>query len=227
MIKLYFLRHGQTLFNLQEKVQGHNDSPLTQKGIDEARFAGYGARDIRFSAAYSGDTQRQIDTAEAFLSLNEKPCPITADPHFREMGYGKYEGGTYLQMLSPLYEELGIPYAAYPGLYEYYDDLQIAEKLAALDETGSFEGIAKVRKRFLEGIERITSDHQEGDILISTSSFAICALVSFLFPEISVKGLVDNGSLTILSYENGNYELLSFNDISYRRKGEEYFSKRP
>ncbi len=227
MLKLYFLRHGQTLFNLQEKVQGHNDSPLTQRGIDEARFAGYGARKIRFKAAFSGDTQRQIDTAEAFLSLNERPCPITADSHFREMGYGKYEGGTYLQMLGPIYEELGVPYAAYPGLYEYYDDLQIAEKLAALDETGNFEGIEHVRKRFLEGIDMIASACDEGNILISTSSFAICALVSWLFPEVSIKGLVANGSLTILSYEKGRYGLLSFNDISYRRKGEEYFSKRP
>ena len=224
MLKLYFLRHGQTVFNLEEKVQGYNDSPLTPKGRYDAKCAGYGAGKIYFSAAFSGDSQRQIDTARYFLEQNLKPCMLKTDPRFREMCYGKYEGGSYREMLGPLYQELHEEYAGYQGLYRFYDDLQIAQKLEKNDETGSFEGIEKVRKRFLDAIKELGRRYQEGNILISTSSFAICALVSYLFEEVSVKGLVENGSLTILSDDNGNYDLIRFNDISYRKAGEEHFN---
>ena len=91
-MRFFLLRHGQTLFNLQEKVQGHNDSPLTKLGQYQARCAGYGARNISFDYAYSGDTKRQLDTARIFLSENHHPVEVISDPHFREMGYGTYEG---------------------------------------------------------------------------------------------------------------------------------------
>ncbi|MBQ1910463.1 MAG: histidine phosphatase family protein, partial [Erysipelotrichaceae bacterium] len=105
-MRFFLLRHGQTLFNLQEKVQGHNDSPLTKLGQYQAKCAGYGARNISFDYAYSGDTKRQLDTAKIFLSENHHPVEVISDPHFREMGYGKYEGGSYYDMLNPLYEAL-------------------------------------------------------------------------------------------------------------------------
>jgi len=41
MIKTFYLmRHGQTLFNLMEKIQGASDSPLTELGIEQAKKAG-------------------------------------------------------------------------------------------------------------------------------------------------------------------------------------------
>lgn len=83
-MRFFLLRHGQTLFNLQEKVQGHNDSPLTPLGQYQAKCAGYGARNISFDYAYSGDTKRQLDTAKIFLSENKHPIEVISDPHFRE-----------------------------------------------------------------------------------------------------------------------------------------------
>ena len=40
MPRLYILRHGQTEFNLQHRVQGHCDSPLTELGVAQAHAAG-------------------------------------------------------------------------------------------------------------------------------------------------------------------------------------------
>ena len=37
---LYLMRHGQTLFNMQHKIQGWCDAPLTQLGIEQAKIAG-------------------------------------------------------------------------------------------------------------------------------------------------------------------------------------------
>ena len=43
---LYLMRHGQTLFNLQHKIQGWCDSPLTELGIKQAKVAGKWFKDM-------------------------------------------------------------------------------------------------------------------------------------------------------------------------------------
>lgn len=63
---LYILRHGETLFNVQHKTQGWCDSPLTERGIEQARIAGrtLAARGIRFDKLYSSTSERCCDTLE-------------------------------------------------------------------------------------------------------------------------------------------------------------------
>ena len=219
MIKLYLLRHGRTRFNEEEIVQGWNDSPLTEEGVYQARCAGYGLKDTVFEKAYSGDTKRQIDTAEAFLSQNDHKVEIIPDFHFREMCYGKYQGGPYYDLLNPLYIELGKPYDNYEGLYKFYNDIEIANKVAAFDETGTTEGVERTWSRFSEGLEMIIKENKKGNILISTSSMAIATVVHKLFPEIRQAGLVGNASITVISYD-GEYHLEDYNNIKYRKIGE-------
>ena len=219
MLKIYLLRHGQTVFNTKEIVQGWNDSPLTDQGIYQAKCTGYGLKDTVFEKAYSGDAQRQIDTAKAFMSQNNHPIDVVADPHFREMCYGRYQGGTYYDMLYPLYKELDKPYESYNGLYKYYDDVTIANKLMEKDETGETEGIEKVWIRFNEGLETICKENKKGNILISTSSIAIATVICNLFPDVKQDGLVSNGSISIIAYD-GKYHLEEYNNIQYRQKGE-------
>ncbi len=223
MLKLYFLRHGQTEYNLQERVHGWNDAPLTQLGIFQAKCAGYGARKILFDAAFSGDIKRQIVTGETFLSQNEHPVPVIADFHFREMGYGKYEDGTYVDMLMPVYEELDIPYEGYEGLYSRLSGIELSRKLQENDETGTFEGPDKAKQRLLEGIELLKEKYRDGNILISTSSFAIELVINALFPGFIQERLVGNGSLTVVGCRDDGHELLAYDDRSCREEGEHHF----
>ena len=219
MLKLYLLRHGQTQFNLEEIVQGWNDSPLTELGVFQAECTGYGLRDKRFEVAYCGDTGRQIATARAFLSQNLYDTQIIPDYHFREMNYGKFEGGTYYDMLSLLYKELDKPYANYDGLYNYYTDIEISNHLKDLDDTGQVEGSERAWLRLKEGLDMVTEKYREGNILISTSSIAIASIVHKLSNEVKQKGLVANASITIVSYD-GQYHLEDYNNIRYREIGE-------
>lgn len=221
MVNIYLLRHGETLFNLKEKVQGWNDSPLTEKGIYQARCAGYGMRDTVFSKVYAGDVLRQIDTAKIFISENRNPLEIIPDPHFREMCYGKYEGGTYREMLGPLFELNGAEYGGYEGLYHFYNDIEIARLLEERDETGVFEGVERVWKRFSEGIEMICNS-DEGNVMVSTSSFAIAAVIYKLFPAFKQPSLVANAAITVITYDEG-FKLSDYNNTSYREAGEKHF----
>ena len=225
MLNIYFLRHGTTLFNSQDIVQGWNDSPLTDLGIYQAKCAGYGAKDIKFDKCYSGDCSRQIETAKLFLSLNNHRTEIVTDMLFREMNYGKYQGGPYINMLSPLFEMHGTSYGGYTKLYKYMNDIEIADEVARRDETGATEGTKKVWDRFKQGIEKIIKENDEGNILVSTSSLAIATVIHNLFPDFVQNGLVDNCSLTQISYENGKYNLVDYNNINYRKLGEKNYKK--
>ena len=63
---LYLMRHGQTLFNVQHKIQGWCDAPLTELGIKQAKIAGeyFKNNHITFDHAYSSTSERACDTLE-------------------------------------------------------------------------------------------------------------------------------------------------------------------
>ena len=64
--KLYLMRHGETLFNTQGRVQGACDSPLTQLGIDQAMLVKkyFDDNAISFDKVYSSTQERATDTAK-------------------------------------------------------------------------------------------------------------------------------------------------------------------
>ena len=96
-----------------------------------------------------------------FLSLNNHGTEIVTNMLFREMNYGKYQGGPYINMLGPLFEMHGASYDGYPKLYKYMNDIEIADEVARRDETGATEGTKKVWDRFKQGIEKIIKENDE------------------------------------------------------------------
>lgn len=63
---LYLMRHGQTLFNALERIQGWSDSPLTELGIEQAQMAAdyFKAQGLTFDSYYSSTSERASDTLE-------------------------------------------------------------------------------------------------------------------------------------------------------------------
>lgn len=85
---VYLMRHGQTLFNSQGRVQGWCDSPLTDLGIDQALAAKayFDDNQIHFDKAYSSTQERETDTAKLIAEL-----PITQLKGLKEMNFGSFE----------------------------------------------------------------------------------------------------------------------------------------
>ena len=79
MTTLYLVRHGQTEFNVQKRVQGMADSALTPKGIADAKALGRGFQlaGVHFDAAFASDLTRAVDTAHFILSGLGEPLPVT------------------------------------------------------------------------------------------------------------------------------------------------------
>lgn len=92
---LYLLRHAETLFNVQHKTQGWCDSPLTERGIEQARIAGrvMAERGMAFDHAYSSTSERCCDTLEiATREAFGEPLPYSRQKGLREIGFGVFEG---------------------------------------------------------------------------------------------------------------------------------------
>lgn len=88
---LYLMRHGQTLFNLQHKIQGWCDAPLTELGIKQAQLAGeyFKENNIVFDHAYSSTSERACDTLEI---VTDYQMPYTRVKGLKEWNFGVYEG---------------------------------------------------------------------------------------------------------------------------------------
>ncbi len=89
-VYFYYVRHGQTLFNVLGRMQGHCDSPLTEEGVRQAHEAREDLKDIDFARAYTSTSERCIDTAH--IILEGKNVPLTYTKSLKEMNWGTYEG---------------------------------------------------------------------------------------------------------------------------------------
>ena len=86
-MKLYVVRHGETLANIQKKVSGDKESPLTKKGICQAKELGLKFSGIDFDIVFSSPLLRAIDTARCITNKT-----VHIDNRLIERNYGMNEG---------------------------------------------------------------------------------------------------------------------------------------
>ncbi|MEU1388672.1 MULTISPECIES: histidine phosphatase family protein [unclassified Nonomuraea] len=90
--RIVCLRHGQTLWNVEHRFQGHSDIPLDETGVAQAARAASLLASLRPTLIVSSDLQRAHDTALALGRL--VGLDVTVDKDFRERGGGQWEGLT-------------------------------------------------------------------------------------------------------------------------------------
>ena len=106
---LYLMRHGQTLFNVEHKIQGWCDSPLTELGIKQAEIASryFEDNNITFDHCYASTSERACDTLE--IVTNNK-YPYTRLKGLKEWNFGRFEA----------MDEFLNPQAPYDDFFVYY-----------------------------------------------------------------------------------------------------------
>ena len=92
MHTLYFTRHGETVWNVENKICGMTDSPLTARGQRQAQELGrrVKAGDYAIDEILYSPLSRAADTAKAIA--NATGIPARCEPRLREQCFGKYEG---------------------------------------------------------------------------------------------------------------------------------------
>ena len=87
---LYVARHGQTVWNAQNKVCGVTDVDLTEKGIEQAKALAYLVESQNINLILSSPLRRAVDTSKIIANICN--IPIEIDQRLIEQNYGIYEG---------------------------------------------------------------------------------------------------------------------------------------
>ncbi|MEA3333831.1 MAG: 2,3-bisphosphoglycerate-dependent phosphoglycerate mutase [Pseudomonadota bacterium] len=92
MSNLVLMRHGESLWNLEDRFTGSVDVPLTEKGRTGAANAALKCSGQRFDVAYCSPLSRAKETAELFLEALDSAPPLIPEPLLIEKNYGILQG---------------------------------------------------------------------------------------------------------------------------------------
>ena len=92
---LYIMRHGRTVWNMEHKLQGKTDVPLSEAGRPVVEQAAAAYRNTHIDVCYCSPLIRAMETAE--IVLRGREIPIITDVRLEEMGFGICEGTTDFQ----------------------------------------------------------------------------------------------------------------------------------
>lgn len=93
---IVLIRHGETAWNAERRLQGHIDIALNPEGLRQAQALGAALADERFDAIISSDLQRAYQTAQALARV--QGMPVHSDPGLRERCFGGFEGLLYAEI---------------------------------------------------------------------------------------------------------------------------------
>lgn len=235
-LTLYVVRHGKTMLNTTDRVQGWSDAVLTPTGEEVVTAAGIGLKDVDFQAVYSSDSGRAVQTANLIMDENTASdhLEVHTDRRLREFNFGTYEGDLNHTMWQDIADDRGVTLEEFLA---NLDPAEFADSVAKLDKEhmkkeGIEEGInwpaedyQTITDRLTEGLDAIVDEEAKnpgtGNILITSHGLSISALLDTLFEDFEVpEGGLKNASVNIIKYKNGEYTLESVNDMSYAEAGE-------
>lgn len=105
MPKLVLIRHGQSLWNLENRFTGWVDVPLTAQGEAEARSAAAKLKEWSFDVAYTSALTRAQRTLQIILETNGWKTPVIRDQALNERHYGDLQGMNKDEMRKQFGEE--------------------------------------------------------------------------------------------------------------------------
>jgi len=214
-VTLYVVRHGQTYFNIYNKLQGWSNSPLTEAGIADAKGAGERLRDVQFAAAYCSDTTRAEQTARTILAANQsQPAPqLTPAPFFREEFYGYYEGTDMAQAWYVAGAPHGVP--NFKAIEEKYSIGKAKDFLKEADPFHQAENNAEYWARVDQGFDLIRHNDtvHDGDnvLMISHGNTLLSLMERYGQGKFDLSVRPANGSVTKLLLTPDDIQVLSYN----------------
>jgi len=93
MMRLFLVRHGESTYNAEGRIQGQQDAPLSAAGHAQAERIAARLTGYAFEACYASDLARAADTARAIMARHpDVPLEFVTD--LREIAFGLFEGLT-------------------------------------------------------------------------------------------------------------------------------------
>jgi phosphoserine phosphatase len=197
---LFLTRHGETIWNTKKMMQGWKDSPLTEKGIDQARRLANRLSDLTLNGIYSSTSDRAIATAE--IIKGERSLKVMKLDSLRELSFGDWEGKTFEE------NEKASP-----------DEWLTFWEKPHLFSSKTVESFNSVQQRMAEAVENIIMKHPSENICIVTHGIALKLLMNY-FENVPLENLwstpvIPSTSLSIVKINEGTNEFLLKCDTSH------------
>ncbi len=148
--RICLVRHGETAWNAERRLQGHTDIPLNDTGLAQARATAASLADQRFAAAYASDLLRARQTADAITARCDLLPAI--DARLRERHYGVFQALTYDEARS-----------RFPEDYQHFESRD-----PEFVFPGGGESLRQFAARIHEALHDIAARHRGGTVLVVT-----------------------------------------------------------
>ncbi len=158
MTELWLIRHGQTDWNTEGRIQGSIDQPLNECGIDQVKKLAAKLNGNEFAAVYSSPAIRAFQTAA--ILMEGRDIQIQCDDRLKEINLGIWEGLTW-QEVKKEYPELLRKREADP------------ERVAP---PGS-ENFRELAERMIAAVNDIAAAHPDERVLVVSHGMTIASLI--------------------------------------------------
>jgi broad specificity phosphatase PhoE len=197
--RLLLVRHGQSTWNREHRIQGQLDPPLSDHGRRQAIQVARRLGGRRLAGFYSSDLKRAFETADVIGGVvAAKPSPSAG---LREIFLGAWEGLTT--------EELA---KRFPREWAQWTEEP------SWDVVPGGEGAVPFEKRVNFELDSILARHEHGDVLVVTHGGVIQVALHRVVGRPN-HGLfpfrIENASISIIEKRNGRFVVSGVNDTSH------------
>ena len=199
-MQLIIIRHGETLWNKEGRVQGISDVELSSVGLEQARLLALSLKDHPISVIHTSPLKRALKTAEIINEFHQKEIHIHDD--LMEIDPGDFEGVYYKNLVVSENDFLN-KWAANPASVKMPNG----------------ESLTQLQERAWRAMEIIIN--KDENALVVAHNFTIAAIVCRI-RSISLNefqsSLVGNASKTIVNFQKDGIIIETFNDRSHLRE---------
>ncbi len=201
-MEIYFIRHGQTEWNVERRLQGQSDSTLTQKGIAESIALGERLNDVCFDGVWCSPSGRTKHSLQ--LILGEKRLPVRYDDRLLEIDLDVWEGKTKSELeLDPTNADL---------IHAFWNEPQLFTP-----ESG--ESFENVQERIVDFFSELVARHHCKKVLVVTHTTVIKTFLCYLsktpLSELWKTKAIYPSSLTKINYNANNWVVELEGDIEH------------
>ena len=192
-MNIYVIRHGQTPWNVERRLQGRSDTDLNEIGREMAIETGKAFQKVHFDVVFTSPLKR------AELFLGDRKVPVIEEPRIQEISFGDYEG------LACGKDNYSIPDPNFNDFFEHPEHYQTPPNGESLEELGART------KAFMEDIMH-RPELQDKTVLVSSHGCATRGILnsirSFELADFWHGGVPKNCSVALIHVENGQPSLI-------------------
>ena len=200
--RIYLIRHGESVGNLNRVCLGHTDLDLTPLGYKQAETTAKALSDVKFGAIYSSDLMRARHTAEPHAALRD--MNVTEMSDFRELYFGDWENSAVSWLTENFHDAFMIGWRRNFGTFT----------------APNGESVTRMAERMHDGLLKIAREHVGQNILVASHAAAIRALwgkISGLEPHLWAEAnpFPSNASYSVIEVKGETLVPVSYSNDSH------------